>query len=160
MKTKPKDDVVISILNEVLTAELTAINQYFIHSELCAHWGYAHLHKEVRKQSIHEMKHAEKVMERILYLDGLPNMQRLGKVNIGESVKEQFEVDLKLEQEAIVRLTDGIKICTERADYGSRLLLEEILISEEEHVDWIHAQMTAIEQTGYENFLSTQIRVA
>jgi bacterioferritin len=160
MKTKPKDDVVISILNEVLTAELTAINQYFIHSELCAHWGYAHLHKEVRKQSIHEMKHAEKIMERILYLDGLPNMQRLGKVSIGESVKEQFEVDLKLELEAIVRLTDGIKICIERADHGSRLLLEEILTSEEEHVDWIHAQMTAIEQTGYENFLSTQIRVA
>src|ERR1700722_8041214 len=101
MAKKSQTDPVITVLNDVLTAELTAINQYFLHAELCQHWGYTYLYKIVRSSSIDEMKHAEKVMERILYLDGLPNMQRLGKVSVGESVKEQFEVDMKLEVEAV-----------------------------------------------------------
>ena len=158
MKNKPKDDVVISILNDVLTNELTSINQYFIHAELCQHWGFQRLYKFVRAQSIDEMKHAEKVMERILYLDGVPNMQRLGKVNVGETVKEQFLLDQKLEAEAVVRLTDGIKQCSERGDHGSRMLLEEILQSEEEHLDWLDAQLDLIEQTGEQNYLAAQIK--
>jgi bacterioferritin len=157
MKKTPKDEAVVSVLNDVLTAELTAINQYFIHSELCHHWGYLRLHKEVRKQSIDEMKHAEKVMERILYLDGIPNMQRLGKVCVGETVKEQFEVDIALEREAVARLENGIRQCTERGDHGSRILLEEILTSEEEHVEWLDTQLGLLEQVGEQNYLAMQI---
>lgn len=157
MKKTPNDDVVTGILNDVLTAELTAINQYFIHSEICDHWGYQRLHQEERKQSIDEMKHAEKLMERILYLGGLPNVQRLGKIAVGETVKEQLQVDLKLEQEAVARLHNGIKVCGEHGDHGSRMLLEEILQSEEEHVDWLDSQLELLAQTGEQNYLAMQI---
>lgn len=160
MKRTPRDADIITVLNDVLTAELTAINQYFIHAELCQHWGYTRLYKEVRKQSIGEMKHAEEVMERILFLDGIPNMQRLGKVNVGETVKEQFELDVKLEQEAVSRLNNGIKVCTDKGDNGTRLLLEEILESEEEHVDWLESQLDLIEQVGEQNYMAQQINDA
>lgn len=158
MKKKSQNDPIISVLNDVLTAELTAINQYFLHAELCHHWGYESLYKTVRASSIDEMKHAESVMERILYLDGLPNMQRLGKVTVGETVKEQFEVDMALEQEAVERLNNGIKTCTEANDHGSRMLLESILKSEEEHIDWLDAQLELIKQVGEQNYLAEQIR--
>lgn len=157
MKTKAKDPAVVEVLNDVLTAELTAINQYFIHAELCQHWGYARLYKLIRKQSIDEMKHAEAVLERILYLDGVPNMQRLGKVNVGETVKEQFTLDRELEREAVTRLTHGIKLLGEHADHGSRMLLETILASEEEHLDWLDAQLDLMDQVGEPNYLAAQI---
>jgi bacterioferritin len=151
------DAKILEILNEVLTAELTAINQYFVHGEMCDNWGYDRLHHAIRAHSIEEMKHAEEVIERILFLDGVPNMQRLGKINIGENVPEQFKVDLALEMDAVKRLNDGIEKCRELDDNNSRHLLEEILEDEEEHIDWIEAQLALIEQVGAQNYLAQQI---
>src|SRR3989338_10633651 len=110
---------IIDLLNEVLTAELTAINQYFLHAELCEHWGYTKLYQISRKASIDEMKHAEQLIERVLFLDGIPNVQRLDKINIGETVPEQFASDFKLESEAVVRLKAGIELCRTNHDHGS-----------------------------------------
>ena len=131
---------VVRVLNEVLCGELTAINQYFLHAEMCKDWGYDRLYKIVRKESIDEMKHAETLMERILYLGGIPNVQKLDKINIGETVKEQLVSDLALENLALPRLNKGIEVCRDENDNGTRQLLEEILRSEEEHVDWLEAQ--------------------
>lgn len=152
------DKKVIEVLNDVLTAELTAINQYFVHGEMCENWGYDRLHHMIRKHSIEEMKHAEEVIERILFLEGIPNMQRLGKVNIGESVAEQFRLDLGLELEAVERLNKGIAVCNEVGDNNSRHLLEEILEDEEEHIDWIESQVSLTEQVGIQNYLAEQIK--
>ena len=152
-----KPSRIIEILNDVLTAELTAINQYFVHGEMCEDWGYERLHGIIRKQSIGEMKHAEKLIERILYLKGVPNVQRMGKILIGETVPEQIKVDLALEKEALVRLSKGIAVCREEGDHGSADLLEEILKSEEEHVHFLEAQQALIEQVGVQNYLSQQI---
>lgn len=152
------DSKIIDILNEVLTAELTAINQYFVHGEMCDNWGYDRLHHAIRKHSIEEMKHAEEVIERLLFLEGIPNMQRLGKINIGESVPEQMKVDLALEMDAVKRLNTGIETCRELDDNNTRHLLEEILEDEEEHIDWIEAQIALIEQVGVQNYLAQQIR--
>lgn len=151
------DRKIIDLLNEVLTAELTAINQYFVHSEMCENWGYGRLHAMIRKHSIGEMKHAEQLIERVLFLEGVPNVQRLGKINIGESVPEQFKVDLALEIDAVQRLNAGIDACREADDNTTRKLLEEILVSEEEHIDWIEAQIALIEQVGVQNYLAQQI---
>ena len=153
---KGHDDV-IKILNEVLTAELTAINQYMVHSEMCANWGYKKLYKQIRHEAIQEMQHAEALIERVLYLDGVPNVQRLGEINIGETVKEQLESDLKLEYDAVNRLNPGLARAREIGDAGSALLLEKILKDEEEHVDWIEAQLDAIEQMGIKNYLAQQL---
>lgn len=151
------DQAIINALNEILTAELTAINQYFIHAKMCEDWGYKRLHAYVRHESIDEMKHAERLIERILYLNGVPNVQRIGKVNIGETVKEQFELDLQFEYEAVPRLQKAIKLCREHGDEGSRVLLDEILVSEEEHIDWLEAQLELVGQIGLENYLAQQI---
>ncbi|SRR6266542_2979969 len=151
------DKKIIDILNDVLTAELTAINQYFVHAEMCDNWGYEHLYERVRKHAIGEMKHAEQLIERVLFLEGLPNVQRLGKINIGQTVPEQFKVDLALEVDAVKRLNDGIETCRELDDNNSRHLLEEILEDEEEHVNWIEAQLALIEQVGVGNYLAQQI---
>jgi len=151
---------IIKLLNEVLSAELTAINQYFLHSEMCENWGYSKLHKIMRMHSIDEMKHAEQVMQRILYLNGIPNVQRLFKINIGETIPEQLTSDLALENEALPRLNDGIELCRSEGDNGTRALLEEILVSEEEHVDWIEAQLEQIDQMGVQNYLATQVKEA
>lgn len=151
------DRKIIDILNDVLTAELTAINQYFVHGEMCENWGYHRLHHAIRQHSIGEMKHAEEVIERILFLEGIPNMQRLGKINIGENVPEQFKLDLGLEMDAVKRLNEGIEQCRELDDNNSRHLLEEILEDEEEHIDWIEAQLALIEQVGAQNYLAQQI---
>ena len=151
-------EAVVKVLNDVLTSELTSINQYFLHGEICRNWGYQRLYKLGKKHSIDEMKHAEEVMERVLYLGGIPNVQRLNKINIGETVPEQLKSDLVLEKEAIDRLNEGIVICRKSDDNGSAVLLEKILVSEEEHVDWIEAQLTLMEQTGVENYLTQQIR--
>lgn len=148
---------VIAYLQEVLKAELTAINQYFLHAEMLNNWGYKRLYAYTRKESIEEMKHAEEVMERILFLDGTPNMSELFPLRIGRNVKEQFENDLKLELEAIPRLNDAIRVATEVGDNGSRELFEEILVDEEEHVDWLEAQLFMIQEVGYPNYLAEQI---
>ena len=148
---------VLDVLNDVLTGELTAINQYFIHAKMCGDWGYEKLHKKVRHESIDEMKHAEALMERILYLGGIPNVQRLGKINVGETVEEQLKLDLALENEAVPRLRDGINVCVRDNDFGSRALWEDILVSEEEHIDWLEAQLELIDQIGINNYLSQQI---
>lgn len=159
MSKSPADKSIIALLNDVLTAELTAINQYFLHAELCNHWGYARLYKMVRKQSIDEMKHAEELLERILHLDGIPNVQRLGKVNVGETVPEQFQLDLVLEQEAVARLNVGIETCRVAQDHGSMMLLQEILKSEEEHLEWLEAQLMLIKNVGEANYLAQQILI-
>ena len=152
------DANVIELLNQVLTAELTAINQYFIHAKMCANWGFMRLAQSNRAESIDEMKHAEQLMERILYLDGIPNVQRMFKVNVGETVKEQFEVDLDLEKEAITRLNDGVAACREAGDNASRELLEGILVSEEEHADWLETQLELMKTVGDQAYLAEQIR--
>ncbi|MGH9456544.1 MAG: bacterioferritin [Thermoanaerobaculia bacterium] len=152
------DKKVIEVLNDVLTSELTAINQYFVHSEMCDNWGYDRLHEIIRKHSIGEMKHAEELIERILFLDGVPNMQRLGKINIGETVEEQLRVDLALEMDALPRLNRGIEVCRAADDNGSRLLLERVLHDEEEHVDWLESQIDQVAQMGIQNYLAQQIR--
>lgn len=156
-KTNPE---VVRVLNDVLTGELTAINQYFLHAEMCQNWGYQRLYKVVRAESIEEMRHAEALLERILYLDGVPNVQRLGKINIGETVPEQLQADLTLENEAVPRLQASIQVCIEHGDHGSRLLLEQILADEEKHVDFLEAQLDLIEQVGLQNYLATQITPA
>jgi len=148
---------VIDYLNEVLKGELTAINQYFLHAEMLNNWGYQKLYKYTRKESIEEMVHAEKLMERILFLDGTPVMTETMALRIGKTVKEQFENDLKLELEAIPRLNEAIKTATEAKDGGSRELFEKILVDEEHHVDWLEAQLHMIKEIGIENYLATQI---
>ena len=157
MKLGKDREAIIDVLNDVLTAELTAINQYFLHGEMCENWGYKKLHKEIRGQSIGEMKHADRIVERILFLDGLPNVQRLGNVSIGEDVPEMLKLDLALEVDAVERLNTAIETCRASGDNGSRHLLEEILESEEEHVDWLEAQLELIDQVGAKNYLAEQI---
>jgi bacterioferritin len=152
------DAKVVQLLNEVLTGELTAINQYFLHSELCAHWGYARLHEKIRKESIEEMKHAEELIHRILLLDGLPNVQRLGTVKVGQTVTEQFKLDLETELEAVGRLNTAIAYCRQVNDNGTAELLEHILVDEENHVDWIETQQEAMKQVGEQNYLSEQLK--
>ncbi len=152
------DPRVIEILNDVLTAELTAINQYFIHAKMCENWGYRRLADHIRHESIDEMKHADELIDRILFLEGVPNMQRLHPVRVGETVPEQFESDLQLEYAAVTRLNDGIAACVAAGDNASRHLLEGILVSEEEHADWLEAQLELIRQIGEQNYLAQQIR--
>lgn len=155
MKGDPK---VIDLLNEILTGELTAINQYFLHAKMCANWGYQRLHEHIRAESIDEMKHADMLIERILYLEGLPNLQRLGKLNIGQSVVEMLKNDLGVETVAIPLLNKSIEACRAAADNGSEALLSKILVSEEEHVDWLEAQLDLVKQVGEANYLAQQIR--
>ncbi len=150
-------DVIIEVLNDVLTAELTAINQYFIDSKMAANWGYQRLAGHFREESIDEMKDAEALIERILYLDGLPNLQRLGTVRIGETIPEKLELALDLERVAIERLNNGVARCTELGDHGTRQLLDRILHGEEEHADWIESQLAAINQIGVANYLAQQL---
>ncbi len=148
---------VLDALNDVLTGELTAINQYFIHAKICGDWGYGKLHQKIRHESIDEMKHAEALMERILYLNGIPNVQRIGKINVGETVEEQLKLDLALENEAVPRLKEGINLCLKDNDFGTRALFEQILVSEEEHIDWLESQLELISQMGIENYLAEQM---
>lgn len=149
---------VIELLNECLSSELTSINQYFLHAEMCENWGYERLEGRIKKDSIDEMKHAEALIERILYLEGLPNVQRIGKITVGETVPEIIKADLALEYEAVQRLNTSIEYCRSVNDAGSRELLEHILNDEEEHVDWLEAQQDSIAQVGDKNYLAAQIR--
>ncbi len=148
---------VIELLNEVLTAELTAINQYFIHAKMCENWGFERLAKHNYDESIDEMKDAEKVIERILYLEGVPNLQRLSSVRVGETVPEQHRLDLDLEREAIERYNRGVELARGGGDNGTAEMLEDLLVGEEHHADWLEAQIHLIEQVGIENYLATQI---
>ncbi|HEY7409221.1 MAG TPA: bacterioferritin [Vicinamibacteria bacterium] len=148
---------VIQVLNDVLSAELTAINQYFIHGEMCGNWRYMRLAKHSRQESIEEMKHAEQLIERILYLEGVPNMQKYMRINVGQDVPAQHTFDLDLERDAVSRLNKGIETCRARDDNGSRLLLEKILHDEEGHIDWLEAQFQQIKDMGLENYLAQQI---
>jgi bacterioferritin len=147
----------IEALNDVLTAELTGINQYFIHAKMCENWGYHRLYDATRKEAIDEMKHADELIERILFLEGVPNMQRLGKVKVGETVPQQLTLDHALEVDAVARLNKAIGLAVEVHDNGTRDLLEHILTSEEEHVNWLEAQLELIKQVGEHNYLSEQI---
>jgi bacterioferritin len=151
------DAEILEILNDVLTAELTAINQYFIHAKMCDNWGYHRLAEHGRHESIDEMKHADIVIDRILYFDGTPNMQRLYPVRVGETVAEQLQLDVELEYAAVKRLNDGIAVCVAKGDNGTRELLADILVSEEDHVDWLETQQEAIRQIGLEAYLAQQL---
>ncbi len=148
---------VVELLNEVLTAELTAINQYFVDARMCANWGFERLAAHIRADSIDEMKDAEALIDRILYLEGVPNLQRLGSVRVGETVVEKLGLALGVEKEAIERLNVGIALCVAQGDNGSREILEQILAGEEEHADWLEAQLELIRQVGEANYLSQQI---
>jgi len=153
MKGNPK---VIEALCSVLTGELTAINQYFLHARMCMDWGYTKIGKFVHDESIEEMKHAQELIDRILFLEGHPNLQKLNKLHIGENVEEQLNSDLKLEFDAIDRLRDAITVCDEVKDFTTREIFERILIDEEKHVDWIEAQLNIIKDVGIKAYLAEQ----
>ena len=148
---------VIAKLNEALTEELRAINQYFLHAEMCENWGYKRLSDYIKKQSIGEMKHAERLIERILFLDGVPNLTEPMQLSVGGNVKAQLESDLKLEVSGVGMYNQAVKLATEEADNASRELFEILLKDEEEHVDWLEAQLHMIDEMGYERYLSRQI---
>ena len=154
MKGNPE---VISHLNKALYNELTAINQYFLHARMYRNWGYKELAEHEYKESIDEMKHADRLIERVLFLEGLPNLQALGKLLIGETPKEALECDLKLEHKAHADLKAGIAYCESIGDYASRELMEEILCSEEDHIDWLETQLGLIEAVGLQNYLQSQM---
>ncbi|MCG3197270.1 MAG: bacterioferritin [Candidatus Omnitrophica bacterium] len=154
MKGHPE---VIEVLNEALCAELTAINQFMIHSKMCQNWGYRRLFKKYYHESIEEMKHAETVIDRILFLEGVPNMQKYHKICVGASPKEQFENDLQLELDAVALYNRGVQVAAKVGDNGSRDLLETLLRDEEEHVDWIETQLHMIEELGIQHFLAQQM---
>jgi len=149
---------VIEALNEILTAELTTINQYFIHAKMCENWGYERLAEKIRSESIDEMKDADAIIDRILYFDGVPNMQRLGAVRVGESVLEQLELALVTETESIAQYNRAVALCVAEGDNGTRDLLERQLTGEEEHADWLESQLDLIGQVGLEIYLAQQIR--
>ncbi len=148
---------IIEVLNEVLTAELTAINQYFVHAKMQQNWGYLRLAEHTRDESIDEMKHAEAVTERILYLEGLPNLQRLGPVRVGETVPEQFRLDLTVEYDAIERFNRGIALARDVGDNGTRELLAGMLVSEEEHTDYLETQLGVLEKIGEAHYLAQHL---
>ncbi len=148
---------ILALLQEVLSAELTAINQYFIHARMLRNWRYMKLADFTEKESIGEMKHAQEAMDRILYFDGIPNMQKYMKINVGKTVPEMMKLDHALELDAVQRLNKGIALATEKGDNGTRALFERILVSEEEHIDWIEAQLQQIKDIGPENYLAQQI---
>ncbi|MEM9175573.1 MAG: bacterioferritin [Myxococcota bacterium] len=151
------DPEIIEALNDVLTAELTAINQYFIHHKMCENWGYKVLSAKKYEESIEEMKHADKVIARVLFYDGVPNMQRMNPVRVGETAIEQHELDLALEMEAIERLNNAISLCREKGDNGTRELLDHILQEEEESVDWHEMQLHLVKEVGKERYLAEMI---
>jgi len=155
MRAEPE---VIDFLNELLTSELTAINQYFIHYKMCKNQGYGALAHKKRTESIEEMKHADAVIERILFLDGVPNMQRLSPVRVGEEPIEMNKLDLALEVEAVDRLHRGINLMLSKSDHGTRELLEKILIEEEDSVDWLETQASIVKDIGREHYLAQHLK--
>ncbi len=152
------DAQVIDLLNEVLTNELTSVSQYFLHARICENWGYDRLWKKIRAESIDEMKHADELIERILYLEGLPNLQRLEKIEVGENVPEQLRLDLGVEKKALATLNRGVELCRKAGDNGSAELLEDMIEDEDEHANWLEAQLMLIEQVGVQNYLAQQVK--
>ncbi len=152
------DPDIIEFLNEVLTAELTAVNQYFIHSRMCRNWGLGRLAEHSYEESLDEMRDADRIIERILFFDGVPNMQRLNAVKVGETVPEQLQLDLEVERAAVERYNRGIALAESKGDNGTRELLQRHLLGEEAHVDWIEAQLHLIETIGVERYLAEQLR--
>jgi bacterioferritin len=148
------DDEILELLNEQLTSELTAINQYFLHAKMQANWGFTKLAEHTRAESFDEMKHAERITERILFLEGLPNYQRLFSLRIGQTVREQFEADLAVEMEVVERLRPGIKLCREKGDVTTANLFEDILASEEDHIDHLETNLELINKLGEQLYLS------
>lgn len=153
------DPNIIKLLNSQLTNELTAVNQYFLHARMYKHWGLEKIAKKEYEESIDEMKHADKLINRILMLDGLPNLQALNKLLVGESTQEMLECDLKLEQGAQQTLKDGIAACEKAGDYVSRDIFQEILDDTEEHIEWIETQLELIGKVGVQNYLQSQMGV-
>lgn len=151
------DAKIIELLNEILREELSAINQYFLHARMCKNWGYEGLGGKIMASSIEEMKHARSVADRILFLDGLPNLQTLNKLDIGENVPEMLKLDLQRELNAVAFLKKAINTCYDARDHGTRELLERIIKDEEDHVDWLEAQLEIIDTCGVENYLTEQI---
>jgi bacterioferritin len=151
------DAQVIEALNDILTAELTAINQYFVHAKMCTNWGYHRIAKKKRDDSIDEMKDADRLIERILFLDGVPNMQRLNPVSVGEDPVEQHKVDLAMEHDAVKRYNRAIALARDRGDNGTRAMLEDLLTGEEESVDWLEAQLHVVGEIGKERYLAEQL---
>ena len=149
---------VLNLLNKILTEELTVINQYFLHAKMCKNWGYDRLCHHVQARSFGEMKDAESIIDHILYLEGLPNMQRLGTVKVGETVPEQLTADLEKEKAMVKLLSDGIVHCAKVGDFTTRHMLEEMVKDEDSHIDWIETQLETIEQVGLDNYLSQQIK--
>ncbi len=149
---------VVDALNDVLSAELVGINQYFLHARMCKNWGFHRIAEAVHHESIDEMKHASELVERILFLEGVPNLQKLGRVRVGQTVPEQFKLDLDLEVQAVARLNKAIALCVAEGDNTSRELLEEILTSEESHLDWLETQLGLIKQLGDKAYLAEQLR--
>jgi bacterioferritin len=149
---------VLAALNDILTAELTGINQYFLHAKMCRNWGFERIAHVNHEESISEMKHASELVERILFLDGVPNLQKLDKVSVGETVPEQLKLDLALEVAAVARLNKAIALCVELGDNGSRELLEKILVSEEGHLDWLETQLGLVKQLGETQYLAEQLK--
>jgi bacterioferritin len=154
MKGDPK---VLDALNKVLRKELTGINQYFVHGRMCANWGYRRLAEHARAESIDEMKHADRLIERLLFLEGTPNMAQMDKVMVGKDVRQQLENDLGLERAALEVLRPAVATCLETGDHASRELLERILAEEERHVDWLETQLHQIGEIGYEQYLMLQV---
>jgi bacterioferritin len=148
---------VIEALNDILTAEMVGINQYFLHAKMCQNRGYVRLAAKIREESVGEMKHADEIVERILFLEGVPNLQRLGKVNIGETVSDQLQLDLAVEVDAVKRLNRAIVLCATEGDVGSRGLLETILQDEEEHLGWLETQLAIIKHVGEVRYLAEQL---
>jgi bacterioferritin len=152
------NDEVLTLLNNLLTNELTAINQYFVHAKMCENWGYERLAHKIREESIDEMKHADQVISRILFLEGVPNLQRYHKLRVGETVKEQFESDLQLEFAAIQFLNQGIDSTRKAGDNATEDLFTRILVGEEQHTDWLETQLELIRQVGEQNYLAQQMK--
>ena len=151
------DPEIIEVLNEILTAELTAINQYFIHAKMCENWGFKRLAHKFYEESIDEMKDAEKLIDRILYLEGVPNLQRYNTVAVGETVPEQLELDRQTEVAAVERYNRGVALAVAKGDNGTRDLLESRLVDEESHLDWIETQLSVIADIGIQNYLAQQL---
>jgi bacterioferritin len=154
MQAKPG---VLDLLNRILTNELTTINQYFIHAEMCHNWGFERLASKLRELSIDEMKDAQHLIQHILYLEGVPNLQRLGTVRVGENVAEHLQLDVTQEVEAVATFTEAISHCAQVGDYTTRNILEEMVRDEETHLDWLETQLETIRQVGVENYLSQQL---
>ncbi len=155
MQAKPG---VVALLNNILTIELTAINQYFVQAEMVRNWGYERLYEKLRHNSLEEMKDAQEIVRHILFLEGIPNLQRLNQVRVGENVIENLQLDLEAEINAVNTLAAGVVLCAEVHDFTTRYMLEKMQASEEEHIDWLETQFETINQVGIENYLSQQIK--